>query len=215
VSARPALRCTYCHDELERRGAVFCATCLAPHHAGCQDEHGHCAAPGCHERDVVRRERVRQWHSSAFLAGLSGVALGTAILTAALGIGELLTADTAPESAPEAPSASARGPGEVLLVTNTITHSLFVGPGERLVFLGGPISGIEVKRVDARAVATSVLLLSPDEGLTVRVDSAAGSTYVPPGACPVVLGFFDGAVFGGTRHALASETDEREREESP
>lgn len=51
---RVTLRCTYCHDDLARDDAAFCATCLAPHHGGCQRLHGRCAAPGCDERAVVR-----------------------------------------------------------------------------------------------------------------------------------------------------------------
>lgn len=52
--ARVVLRCTYCHDDLARDEAAFCATCLAPHHGACQRLHGRCAAPGCCERAVVR-----------------------------------------------------------------------------------------------------------------------------------------------------------------
>ncbi len=51
---RMTLRCTYCHDDLARDDAAFCATCLAPHHGACQRLHGRCAAPGCDERAVVR-----------------------------------------------------------------------------------------------------------------------------------------------------------------
>lgn len=46
---RPRVRCTYCHDGLERGQAdvVHCASCLAPHHVECHGGHGRCAAPGC------------------------------------------------------------------------------------------------------------------------------------------------------------------------
>ncbi|RMG10683.1 MAG: zf-HC2 domain-containing protein [Planctomycetota bacterium] len=47
-AAAPAvrLRCTYCHDGIVA-GAIYCADCLAPHHADCFADHGACAAPGC------------------------------------------------------------------------------------------------------------------------------------------------------------------------
>ncbi|MCA8922182.1 MAG: tetratricopeptide repeat protein, partial [Planctomycetes bacterium] len=47
------LRCTYCHDQVAREGAAYCASCLAPHHASCFREHGQCSAPGCSETQVV------------------------------------------------------------------------------------------------------------------------------------------------------------------
>jgi len=53
---RVTLSCTYCHDGLARSGgeaAAYCATCLAPHHADCFEEHARCAAPGCDEKRWV------------------------------------------------------------------------------------------------------------------------------------------------------------------
>ncbi|MBI3725194.1 tetratricopeptide repeat protein [bacterium] len=48
------LSCTYCHGELVRSSAVYCAACLAPCHEPCFFEHGRCAAPGCSETRIVR-----------------------------------------------------------------------------------------------------------------------------------------------------------------
>lgn len=48
-----SLRCTYCHDQLPRVEAAYCASCLAPHHGGCFREHGRCSAPGCDETQIV------------------------------------------------------------------------------------------------------------------------------------------------------------------
>lgn len=53
VGARISLRCTYCHDALERAAAAFCAACLAPHHRGCFAAHGTCSAPGCEETTAL------------------------------------------------------------------------------------------------------------------------------------------------------------------
>lgn len=52
-----SLSCIYCHDALARNEAAYCASCLAPHHGDCFAEHGHCAAPGCDELEIVRPRR--------------------------------------------------------------------------------------------------------------------------------------------------------------
>lgn len=48
------LLCTFCKDGLPPPETVYCASCLAPHHADCFGEHGRCAAPGCQGTLVVR-----------------------------------------------------------------------------------------------------------------------------------------------------------------
>lgn len=89
LSVKIALACTYCHAALSRGDAVYCASCLAPHHDECFREHGRCTAPGCGERLVVRagvpapyhRPRRRRPFIIGFglVAALSGAALlGTA-----------------------------------------------------------------------------------------------------------------------------------------
>jgi hypothetical protein len=82
---RPRVRCTYCHDGIERGDAVHCASCLAPHHAECHGGHGRCAAPGCDDpralvpdpdgrpaRAVIgtgpkEKPRARRWRALAAL----------------------------------------------------------------------------------------------------------------------------------------------------
>lgn len=54
VSELVTLECVYCHDRLLRGESVFCAACLAPHHADCFQGHGACSVPGCTETQVVR-----------------------------------------------------------------------------------------------------------------------------------------------------------------
>lgn len=49
---RVTLSCTYCHDGLNPsagQALAYCASCLAPHHRDCFDDHGRCSAPGCAE----------------------------------------------------------------------------------------------------------------------------------------------------------------------
>ncbi|MBX3472561.1 MAG: iron chelate uptake ABC transporter family permease subunit [Planctomycetes bacterium] len=59
-----------------RDEAAFCATCLAPHHADCFADHGHCAAPGCAERATVRagvRPPGRRWSRWALGFGVAAL----------------------------------------------------------------------------------------------------------------------------------------------
>ncbi len=71
-----SLSCSYCHEELPRGEAAFCAGCLAPHHADCFAEHGECSAIGCGVSRVVRTEpisvvatpRRRSWRRAAVIA---------------------------------------------------------------------------------------------------------------------------------------------------
>ncbi|MGE0709826.1 MAG: RING finger protein [Planctomycetota bacterium] len=62
TGAGPALEisvsCAFCHDRLTRADAVYCASCLAPHHAECFAEHGRCSALGCEETHAVRPARL-------------------------------------------------------------------------------------------------------------------------------------------------------------
>jgi hypothetical protein len=79
---RIAVGCTFCHDFVEKPDAVFCASCLAPHHDECFVEHGRCSAPGCSEtRTVKPRERTRLERRPAERQGRKGVIL---VLAAAL-----------------------------------------------------------------------------------------------------------------------------------
>jgi len=47
------LACSFCRGGLVRRTAVYCASCLAPHHSDCFDEYGRCSVMGCGEQRVV------------------------------------------------------------------------------------------------------------------------------------------------------------------
>ncbi|MCO5166046.1 MAG: hypothetical protein M9894_06725 [Planctomycetes bacterium] len=55
-----SLPCIFCHDALARGDAVYCASCLAPHHRECFGAHERCAAPGCGEALTVRPLRVER-----------------------------------------------------------------------------------------------------------------------------------------------------------
>lgn len=47
------LACSFCRGGLIRRNAVYCASCLAPHHSDCFNEYGRCSVMGCGEQRVV------------------------------------------------------------------------------------------------------------------------------------------------------------------
>lgn len=49
-----ALSCSFCRGGLVRADAVYCASCLAPHHPECWREYGRCSVMGCGEQRVVR-----------------------------------------------------------------------------------------------------------------------------------------------------------------
>jgi hypothetical protein len=53
-----SLSCPFCHDTLSRAEAVYCASCLAPHHGECWRQHGRCSAFGCEETQIVRPKGV-------------------------------------------------------------------------------------------------------------------------------------------------------------
>lgn len=77
--------CVFCHDRLVRPEAVYCASCLAPHHAGCFSQHGRCAVRGCEDARFVRpldvaraapRRRLRwPWLLSAAALSVGAAAL--------------------------------------------------------------------------------------------------------------------------------------------
>lgn len=83
LGIRVGVRCTYCHAGLPQAEASFCAACLAPHHAECFEEHGHCAAPACGGSALVypQRPRPRVGRRAAWPWLLGGVLVGAAALT--------------------------------------------------------------------------------------------------------------------------------------
>jgi hypothetical protein len=79
TALRILLACTFCHGALDRKEAVYCAACLAPHHQDCIETHGRCAATGCGEtrsvapRRVVTRTRSRlRWLAVVAVAAVGG-----------------------------------------------------------------------------------------------------------------------------------------------
>jgi len=52
------LLCGYCKDGLQTSDALYCASCLTPHHGECYAEHGRCVAAGCESRAVVGAQEL-------------------------------------------------------------------------------------------------------------------------------------------------------------
>lgn len=90
LGVRLHLTCIYCHAAADREEALFCASCLAPHHEECFATHGRCSAPGCDETHGVRpteptlppppaplptRRLALPWALSLVCAGVAAVAL--------------------------------------------------------------------------------------------------------------------------------------------
>jgi len=92
-----ALSCSFCRDGLVRAQAVYCASCLAPHHPDCWDEYGRCSVMGCGETRIVRpadlpalepgRRRRRRRRSRRVLpwlvVGVASAGAGAAAFTSA------------------------------------------------------------------------------------------------------------------------------------
>ena len=78
VGRRIALGCSYCHARAARDEVVFCAACLAPHHAECFRTHGRCSLPGCEETLTVRAGGVARAPTSRARWAVRGLVLGLA-----------------------------------------------------------------------------------------------------------------------------------------
>lgn len=104
-----ALACIFCHDSLPRGEAVYCASCLAPHHRECFGAHERCAAPGCGEALTVRPLRVER-RRGAWRDRLSRSAV--VLLAAVVGGATALAAraDPARDAAESAPLAAEPAP---------------------------------------------------------------------------------------------------------
>lgn len=81
IGKQIALACSYCKDRTGRDAAVFCASCLAPHHRECFEAHGRCSLPGCEETRTVRPQdapaapRRRRWLPWALAPLVAGGAI--------------------------------------------------------------------------------------------------------------------------------------------
>ena len=112
-----AISCSFCRGGLVRVDTVYCASCLAPHHAECFAEHGRCSVMGCGETRVVRPEALpapprrvepaeplprHRWRWLA--GGLLGVCAGGAVAAFGLGAPRRLPAPLPPVRTAERPT---------------------------------------------------------------------------------------------------------------
>lgn len=113
------LLCGYCKDGLQTTDALYCASCLTPHHGECYAEHGRCVAPGCESQAVVGAREATQlpprprrlW--SAALGALGLVALGGVAAWAPDALSPDPVVSTAPSGRqPTAPAAASPAPAQ-------------------------------------------------------------------------------------------------------
>lgn len=105
------LLCAYCRDGLRSTDALYCASCLTPHHGECYAEHGRCVAPGCESVAVVGARQAptrpprprRVWRAGLGLLGLVGVGAIAAWAPTAFRPADLVAASP-PSQAGERPS---------------------------------------------------------------------------------------------------------------
>ncbi len=87
TALRILLACTFCKGGLDRREAIYCAACLAPHHQDCLETYGRCAVSGCGETRTVAprglQKRAPRRRFGIFLAIAVGAAGSVAAVTAA------------------------------------------------------------------------------------------------------------------------------------
>lgn len=202
------LRCVYCHDDLGRRDRVFCATCLAPHHAGCRHTHGRCAAPGCDERQIVRPRLPRapredrpappsgRGRAGALLTGMAGVAIGCVVVAAGVAAGEALSAAASVSSVdvglPPSIRVSPAAPIEVRLEScdhpdADLMARVRLEPGDRLLFVMGP-ARLDILRLDSGDAAIWIWRGDRSD-VDVRLASGDLFTHVAAGSCLAVIAF--------------------------
>jgi hypothetical protein len=148
IGRQIALACSYCRDRTGRDAAVFCASCLAPHHRECFEAHGRCSLPGCEETRTVRPQdapvaapRRRRWVPFV----LAPLVLGGAV--AALSAARL--AEEEPASQPPPVAKAPPPPPEPTLDPWARTP---VGPDTDF----GPAIDVDVERRDLREVIAEV-----------------------------------------------------------
>jgi len=116
------VHCAFCHDGLRRPESVFCAACLAPHHADCFSAHGRCSTLGCEETHFVRPQaetpvtptQTRRW-----------VALAASLV---VGLGMAAWGLTRPGNANvQASGPDTGGEGTVIVVGDTVVGDTVVG----------------------------------------------------------------------------------------
>lgn len=197
------LRCTYCHDAVERKEAVHCAACLALHHGDCHSDYGRCAVHGCGEERVlvagakagvrVTRRHDRILAACSVLAVLVVVAVGLAA-DAASGRpatwSAVTTASAPPEAvptpvattpvvAPPVASTPARTVRDAVVVARDFRLPLSLEQGERLV-VTTPASGY-TQVVLERTHGRSETLLVAEGGDQVAVHVGDERLVAAPG----------------------------------
>jgi hypothetical protein len=176
-AAAPAisLSCTFCHARLERPEAVYCASCLAPHHSECFREHGRCATAGCAETNLVRaqpaRPSRRRWTPLLALA----VALPASAALVSLELRPRNAETTRP--APQAPPPSLAAPAPPAPAPIGPSSGKTEGPSVAEPRVIDP-DGAQVS-TDVRAAMNIVDSASARDGVVFVLDATPGMADEP------------------------------------
>ncbi|MDF1660856.1 MAG: hypothetical protein P1V97_03745 [Planctomycetota bacterium] len=75
--------CRFCKGAFARQEAVYCASCLAPHHVDCHQRHGQCSVLECRERRVVYSQvlQLKTKKTPLLFAAVIGCLFGVAAMT--------------------------------------------------------------------------------------------------------------------------------------
>jgi hypothetical protein len=171
------LACTFCKGGLDRREAIYCAACLAPHHQDCLETYGRCAVSGCGEtrtvapRGLQRKQPRRRF--ALFLAvavGAGGVAAFTGLRFAnqatvrvppAESAEALALTDESDRSAPEYPWAPPSNEITKKLLSMKLTFNFAATPFSEVVqFLrdSTKVNIVVAKAIDAEQVKVDLKL---------------------------------------------------------
>jgi len=185
ADVRVRLLCTYCKDDLPRESeetpdpeaqTVYCATCLAPCHRECFDDHGSCAAPGCDGRSLVyvrplpTPEPARPLRSAAIL--LLSAVLGGGIAAAMIypqGKSAAVPTLTSP-----APSVGEKPPAVEQRRAWSARHAMTYIGGAAVVeldFGGDPTTPVQSRSLPSREIPEPTLL---------HVDGVARVDWIQP-----------------------------------
>lgn len=74
--------CRFCKGPFARQEAVYCSSCLAPHHLDCHQRHGQCSVLECRETRVVYSQilQVKTKKMPLFVAAAMGCLFGVAAM---------------------------------------------------------------------------------------------------------------------------------------
>jgi hypothetical protein len=170
------IACVYCKGRLER--ALYCASCLAPHHSDCWEEHGRCAA--CGTRLFVRAQsslHPKRSRAGLLLASAAVVALGSVVAALSLNRAPNRPGGLTVASPPVPPSVPVPRPAPVLDSWRRELRHFSVGAGKKAV-IWRAAAEVPAPRVDtpfAVDATTGTLEVVARDGTLRSLDARTGT----------------------------------------